>query len=384
MEVQKLKKKILFFANVDWFFISHRIAIASAAIENGYEVHVMTLITDKLKEMQSHGIIVHPIKLSRGGFKLFDLIFSFWECVTLIRMIKPEILHLVTIKPIIIGGIIARILKINSVIFAISGFGSLFVQKKKFARLKQRIVRTIYSIVFRHPNIKVIVQNNDDWRQVASLGASATDINLIQGSGVDLQKYFPQKKESDVFTIVMASRLLADKGVWDFLDAITILHSQLLPKHAKIRAILAGSPDPTNPSSISFSELAHYCDETFLEVVGEINDTSVMFQNSDIVVLPSHREGMPKVLLEAAACGATVVTTDAIGCREAVLHQKTGLIVPLNDPIALANAMFTLYSNPDVCRNLGEQGAIWAADTFNIDKVINQHMTIYNELSDTE
>ena len=137
-------------------------------------------------------------------------------------------------------------------------------------------------------------------------------------------------------------------------------------------------------SSISFSELAHYCDETFLEVVGEINDTSIMFQNSDIVVLPSHREGMPKVLLEAAACGAAVVTTDAIGCREAVLHQKTGLIVPVNDPTALANAMFTLYSNPDVCRNLGEQGAIWAADTFNIDKVINQHMRIYNELSDTE
>jgi len=373
------KKKLLFVVNVDWFFISHRLPIALEAMAQGYEVHLLCAITDKAQYLKSLGLIVHPFAFSRSGKNILTELAIIFKLYQQMRKIKPDLLHLVTIKPVLYGGIAARIAKVPGVISAISGLGFLFVKR---AGLHRRLLRVVVLFLYRfamgHPNQRVIFQNPTDMDALVKAGGIDKDkTRLIRGSGVDLQDYpfIPEPDGTPV--IVMASRLLKDKGVHEFIEAARILKS----KSVKVHFQLIGEPDFENPESVTAESMQIWREEGIVECLGFRSDISKLFSQAHIITLPSYYgEGLPKVLIEAAACGRVVITTDIPGCRNAIESDISGLLIPARDVEALAQAMEYLLENTSLRQKMGKAGRVLAESEFGIEKVVAAHLVIYREL----
>jgi glycosyltransferase involved in cell wall biosynthesis len=373
-----MKPRLLFVVNVDWFFLSHRLPIALEASRSGYEVHLATAITDKLDILKNHDLVVHPLALDRSGMNLVSALRTFVQIWQLFRFVKPNLVHLVTIKPVVLGGLAARLARVPAVVVAISGLGFVFVAQGWLATLRRWLVGGLYRVVFGHSNLKVIFQNQDDQFQVTKLtGLPTQSMVLIRGSGVDLEQYRYMPLPDDRLPVVMlAGRLLVDKGVREFVQAAKIL------KNAGVMArfVLVGTLDPDNPSSLSEHELMHWADEGVVELWGQRPDMYQALAESQIVVLPSYREGLPKILIEAAACGRVVVTTDVPGCRDAILPGITGFLVPVCDDQALAENILQLLENRVLCESMGKAGRVFAERVFDVRQVVEKHLQIYNEL----
>ena len=373
------KKKLLFIVNVDWFFVSHRLPIALKAIEAGYEVHLVCAITDKAEYLESLGLIVHPFLFSRSGKNVIGELGSIVKLYQHVKRIKPDLVHLVTIKPVLYGGIVARIAKVPSVVSAISGLGFLFVERKGVAsRLLLSAVFFLYRLAMGHPNQKVIFQNPTDMNALVAAGGVANDkVRMIRGSGVDLHCYPMQPELSGKPVIIMASRLLKDKGVLEFVEAARLLKGKGMRLHFQ----LVGEPDSGNPESVTAEQLRDWQDEGGVDCLGFRSDIPVLFSRAHIVVLPSYyAEGLPKVLIEAAACGRAVITTDMPGCRDAIEPDVTGVLVSSRDAAALANAIECLVKNASLRQQMGRAGRDLAEREFSIDKVVAAHLDIYDEL----
>ncbi len=377
-----MKKKLLFIVNIDWFFISHRLPIALQSLEEGYEVHLLCAITDQVEYLESLGLIVHPFLFSRSGKNIFNELSSFFKLYQQIKIIKPDLLHLVTIKPVLYGGIIARIAHVPAVVSAISGLGFLFVEREGFkARWLRDMVLSLYRLAMGHPNQKVILQNPADMKALISAGGlSEEKVKLIRGSGVDLQNYPMRSEVSGVPVVVMASRLLKDKGVNEFVEAARIIKG----KGIEACFQLIGEPDLCNPESVSSELVQSWNDTGIVECLGFRSDIAVLFAQAHIVTLPSYYgEGLPKVLIEAAACGRAVITTDMPGCRDAIESDISGVLVPARDAKKLAGAIERLITDIALRQQMGRQGRILAEREFSIDKVVATHLGIYQELLET-
>lgn len=371
------KDKILFVINVDWFFLSHRLPIAVKALSEGYEVHVATKITDKAKEIHNYGFILHDIDISRGDLGFFSSLKAFLQLISLYKKINPQLVHLVTIKPIILGGIAARITKVRGVIAAISGLGYIFINQGFWASLRRFFIKMLYKLSLNHPNIRVICQNKNDLHVLREITRLHGDVfTLINGSGVALDKFKFLPCKTQIPNIMMASRLLIDKGVIEFLEAAKILSK----KNIKANFILVGEPDLDNPSSITQAQIVEWESEGIIDFWGHRDNMHEVLPLASIVVLPSYREGFPKILIEAAACGRAVITTDVPGCRDAIYNEVTGLLVPMKDSHALADAIEKLVSNMKYCQKMGQEGRSMAEVKFDEKKVIKQHLEIYNQL----
>jgi glycosyltransferase involved in cell wall biosynthesis len=370
-------KRLLFIVNVDWFFVSHRLPIAVEAVKQGYEVHIATTVTDKLCLLESRGLTVHPLNLHRsrsGGAVLLE----FLEILSLIRKVTPDILHLVTIKPVLLGGIAARFASVPTVVFAISGLGFVFVKSGAIAWLRRKVISFLYRLALGNPNQKVIFQNVDDQSQLSKLVVLPTERSvLIHGSGVDLSLYIMKPPPEGVPKIILAARLLRDKGVREFVCAAKLVNSSEL----RARVVLVGGIDPLNPTSIQQSELDNWKEDGIVELWGYRDDMTEVLSSASIVVLPSYYgEGMPKVLIEAAACGRAVITTDHPGCRDAIEDGVTGLLVPVRNADAIANTVLALLDDPQRCEGMGRAGRKRAEEMFDVKQVVAEHMAIYKEL----
>ena len=375
---QLMSKKLLFIINVDWFFLSHRLPIALKAINLGYEVHIATGITKHLTQMQSYGLHVHPLSLHRSDTNLISSIKLILEIFNIYKNIRPNIVHLVTIKPVIIGGIAARIARIPSVVAAISGLGFVFTDSSLRARLIRVIANQIYPLALGHPNLRVVVQNPDNLviiQKVAKL--STKSFKLIPGSGVSLQAFHVQPEPVGVPLVLMASRMLISKGVREFVEAAHNLHSE----GVKARFVLVGDTDPANPASLSQQQLEKWHKQSVIEWWGHCTNMPSIIAQAHLVVLPSYGEGLPKILIEAAACGRPVVITDIPGCRDAIESQVTGLLVPPKNANSLAAAIKTLLLNAELRTSMGAAGRKRAEAIFSIDKIVSDHLDIYDELS---
>ncbi len=375
------KKTILFFVNVDWFFLSHRLPIAIEALNQGYEVHVATSITDKWDELRSYGFIVHPVKMERSGTNIAREIKTFFDILQIFNKVQPHIVHLVTIKPVLLGGIAARLTGVPAVVAAISGLGFVFLAKGRKALIIRYIVTALYRLALGKRNLKIICQNPDDQEtisQVAGLPPGKT--TLIPGSGIDLSVYTQKPIPQGDAVVIMAARLLKDKGVYEFVDAARLLKQRGI----NAQFWLAGEPDAGNPNSIKETEIIAWRDEKILEPLGYREDIANLFSQSSIVVLPSYREGLPKVLIEAAACARAIVTTDVPGCRDSIEPGKSGLLVPVKNSTALADAIQHLIDNPQLCRSMGQAGRALAERKFAIEKIIHKHLKIYEALQANE
>lgn len=360
--------------NVDWFFLSHRLPVALGALRAGHEVHVATSLTQGREKLESYGFIVHPIAVDRSAAGPIELLRLFFSLLTIFWQVRPDVLHLVTIKPILIGGVAARLSPVRGVVYAVSGLGHVFVADGWLGHLRRKLVGAWYRFVLGAQNMRIIFQNPDDRREIESLvPLDPAQVVMIPGSGVDLGLYRPAPVPTGVPVVLMASRLLATKGTREYVAAAQLLRAQ----GVRAKFLLVGDPDPDNPASIPAVELERWAEAGEVTLLGHQAEMASLMSCAHVVVLPSYREGLPKVLIEAAACGRAVVTTDVPGCREAIAPGVTGVLVPPKNARALADAIRSLLSDPKACETMGREGRRRAEQMFDVSVVVRTHLDIY-------
>ena len=369
---------VLFVVNSPEFFLSHRLPLAVAVRATGFTVHIATGFGPACKEIAELGFEHHLLPISRSGRNPLAELRTLWGLYRLMRTISPDLVHLVTIKPVLYGGLMARLSGVPAMVAAIPGLGTVFVDRDQRRSWIRRGVEWLYRLALGHPNVKVIFQNPDDRAALTDMGAVSKDKTaLIRGSGVSLASCPMRPDPEGVPVVTFAARLLEDKGVREFVEAARVLKE----RGVVARFWLAGSLDPGNLTSVSEDVLSQWSKEGVVELLGHQSDIPSLFANSNIIVLPSYREGFPKALAEAASCGRAVVTTDVPGCRDAIDPETTGLLVPVRDPSGLADAIQFLIENPERRKQMGASGRALAEREFAIEKVVDAHLAIYRELT---
>lgn len=374
-----MKQKLLIVVNVDWFFVSHRLPVAIAAMEQGYDVHVATSVTGSGEIITSKGISVHELPLERGSSNVFKSIQYLYRTYRVMRKVRPDIIHLITIKPVLFGGIAARLAGRQGVVAAISGLGFVFNGDTLAAKMRRSMVAVLYKMALKHNNLKVIFQNDHDKQVLMRIAEIPEQVaEMIPGSGVDLEEYENMPLPEGNPVVVMASRLLRNKGVKEFFEAARLLKK----KGLDVTFQLAGEIDSDNASaSVSMAELQQYNSEGDVELLGNRKDISNVFSKAHIIVLPSYYgEGLPKVLIEAAACGRAVVTTDHPGCRDAIIPGKSGLLVPVKNGQKLSEAILKLIKDRDLCIHMGKEGRKLAERKYDVTQVAQRHLEIYKDV----
>lgn len=368
----------MFVVNDAPFFLSHRLPLALAARDAGYEVHVATPDSPMAATIQKHDLHFHSIPLHRSSIRLWKELRSIQSLIALYRRLQPDLIHHVTIKPVLYGGLAARLTKVPAVVHAVPGLGHVFADSGLAASLLRIIVKRIYRVSFGHPRLKVIFQNPDD--QILMERAQLTkpsDSLLIRGAGVDMNVFTPQPEQQGEPVVIFAARMLWAKGVGEFVDAAR----QIRKQNISARFVLVGESDPGNPSAVPVWQLEQWHDSGVVEWWGACTDMPRVFAEAHVVCLPSYYpEGVPKVLIEAAASGRAIVTTDMPGCREVVRHEENGLLVPARDPAALAAALRRLITSPPLRQFLGQRGREIAVAEFGLDRVVDETLAVYGEL----
>ncbi|CUI77215.1 glycosyltransferase family 4 protein [Achromobacter aegrifaciens] len=372
-------RRLLFVVNNPAFFMSHRVPVALAAQQAGYEVHVATMDGPAVADIQALGMTHHAIPMTRSGKHPLQELGTLLALIRLFRHLRPQIVHLVTIKPVLYGGIAARLTRVPGMVAAISGLGFVFLSNSLKMKLVRAVVARLYRLALGHPNSRVIFQNASDRDLLKSLGAVRdAQVVMIRGAGVDLNEYRAQPEPpAPPVVVTMVARLLRDKGVQEFVQAARLLRERGLP----ITMQLVGGVDAGNPASATQDEVDAWQQEGCVRALGERSDVAALYAASHIAVLPSYREGLPKSLIEAAACARAVVTTDVPGCRDAIEPGETGLLVPVRDAQALADAIARLAEDPALRQSMGAAGRALAEREFNIDRVARVHVEIYDALS---
>jgi glycosyltransferase involved in cell wall biosynthesis len=374
--MNRQNKKILFVCNVDWFFLSHRLLIAKEALNQGYEVAIAAEDTGKGKEIESFGFQFYHLPLTRSGVNPFKEIVTLINIYKLYKRINPDVIHHITIKPIIYGSLISRLLGFGKIVNAVSGLGYNFIKENN--SLLQRLIIELMKFGFKG-EIKFIFQNRDDYQELKdrNVFSKYNSVYFIKGSGVDLNEFCatPMPNFSKI-KIVLAGRMLIDKGVHEFYEAAMLLK----PKYFnKVEFRLAGIADINNRSGISIETLKSWSLNNYFKWIGHQSDVSRLYRNSHIVILPSYREGIPRSLIEACASGRAIITTDAIGCKECVDEGVNGLKVKVKDSKNLALAIENLINEPEKIVRMGNESRLKAEREFDIKQVVNTHLNIYNE-----
>ena len=375
-----MNKKILFVVNELNFFLSHRLSIAKEASKKGYLVH-LAIENKKLTKVENEHLKdfqIHNYHVSRSNLNVIFEIYTFISLFLLIKRINPQLVHLITMKPIIYGGIINRILNIKSQVISVTGMGYIFINKKKLRiKLLNFIVKNLLKFAINHKNQKIIVQNNSDLHEFLRIKKiSNKNFILIPGSGVNLNlfNYVPENEKNNL--IIMVCRLLKDKGVYEFIEA----EKKIRNKNIKARFWLVGNIDPSNPSSLSSKDIEKIKEDSKVKFLGFRKDISRLYKYSNIAVLTSYREGFPKSLIEASACGRPIITTDVPGCRDSIINNVTGILINKKNSQQLCDAIELLLKNDTLRKKMGYQARINAENKYNINDVISKHMEIYNNL----
>ncbi len=372
-----MKLRILFFITEDWYFWSHRLPIARAARDAGFEVLIATRVGQHKERIEKEGFRLIPIGLKRKNKNIIKEIYSILEIIRIYRKEKPDIVHHVAIKPILYGSLAAWLTGVPNVVNAVTGLGFIFIKKGWLASAIRKLIVFIYHLAFLSKNTFAIFQNPEDLKLFVDLHIVKNDrAVLIRGSGVDIARFLNLPEPVGVPVIMLASRMLWDKGIKELVDATGQLHNN----GVKCRTVLVGIPDPENPASIPEHVLRDWHAEGIVEWWGYRSDIAEVFAKSNIAVLPSYREGLPKVLLEAASCGRSIVATDVPGCREIVCHNENGLLVPPHDSKSLADALKVLIGDPELRATMGARGRKIVESEFSEEIVVKQTMEVYERI----
>jgi len=370
--------KILILVNSLSYFVSHRMPIAQISMSKGYEVVIGYGELGDIDPsfVEKKGFKISFVPMNRGGTNLFEEIKTIYSIWHLFREVRPNIVHLITIKPYLYGGIIARLTNVPAVVSAIAGLGSLFIQQDLNTRFLRALLYPVYWLAFAHPNQRVIVQNKSDIETLNSWGViKSKKFCLINGSGVNLDKFTQLNEPASIPTISFVGRLIKEKGVNEFIAAA----HYLLKKGIKARFWLVGDMDLKNPSGLKKNEIKKI-DDGNIKLLGYQKDIANLYAKSHIVCLPSYREGLPKALAEAAAASRAIVTSDVPGCRDSIIPNISGLLTPVKNVKKLADNLQWLIENPSKRIAMGKAGRKLAERKFDIKIIINDHLKIYQEL----
>jgi glycosyltransferase involved in cell wall biosynthesis len=362
---------LLFVVTEDWYFVSHRLPLALAARRRGFDVSVVTRCGKHCQMIRDAGLRVIPFEMNRRGLNPLAVILEAYALAKIYRAEEPDLVHLVALRPVVVGGLAARMAGIFRIVSAVTGMGFLFTDGGRLPWIRRAVQRILPGLLARG---LTIVQNSDDQHQLWSFGLARDSMRLIPGAGVDIDRFVPAATGSDIPIVMMASRLLWDKGVGEFVAAARAL------RFREARFVLVGAIDADNPASIQNADIEQWIREGVVEWWGHSDDMATTIAKADVVCLPSYREGLPKALLEAMACGKPCIATDVPGCREAVRHDDNGLLVPAKDSDSLASAIQRLLDYPDDRLRMGGRGRERAVVEFSAAQVIDATLAVYREV----
>jgi len=366
--------KALLFANTDWYLYNFRLPLAKALRSGGYDVVLLSPPGDYARLLTREGFRWIGFPLSRKGLNPLSELAALWRLVKLYRVERPDLTHHFTIKCVLYGGIAARCSGTRAMVSSVTGLGHVFITDSWLNRVLRPAVSLVYRFVFSRSQI--IFQNPDDRSEFLGLALVEDGrSHLIRGSGVDTEYFRPSAdaRRERPLTVLMVGRLLREKGVREFVESAAIVRKQL----PGVQFLLAGDSDPGNPSSIAQDVVAEWQRRGDVSFLGHRPDIRALLQAADLAVLPSYREGMPRSLLEAAACGLPLIATDVPGCREIVSNGVNGLLVPPLDSKLLAQAIIELLGNRERREAMGQRSRAIACDLFSQDRIVRETMGVY-------
>jgi len=372
------KLKILFFISEDWYFWSHRRSIAIEAIRRGYEVVLVSRVNELQEEIEQLGIKLIPSRLVRKSVNPFGELKTLLELIRIYRQEKPDIVHHVALKPIIYGTLAARITNIPGIVNAFGGLGHLFSSSNWRTRFLKNLFILILRLTLNNDRIRIILQNPVDFQRLIKKKVVDGDkLKLIRGAGADLGYFIPTEEPEGTPVLVYAGRLLWSKGVGDFVHALEIIKDQEID----FRAVLIGKPDPDNPESIPINKLEKWEEKGLIEWKGFREDMALELSSATMIVLPTYYgEGVPKILIEAAAASRPIITTKIPGCMEIVKDNWNGLLIPPHKPEELARAICKLINDKDLRQEMGKNGRMLVEKEFSEEIVLEQTFSLYEEL----
>ena len=367
--------RILYVVTEDWYFLSHRLPMARAAKAAGFEVHVATRVKDGLAGIDKEGFVVHALSWSRGSLSLGDGLSAVRELRRLFHSVQPDIVHNVSIKPVVLGSVASLGLP-PAIVNSLTGVGSLFIGEARVNGLARRVVRFALKRLLRRDKSWTVVQNPDDQAFVLGFGVAPSHVAMIRGSGVDTTRLVPLPEPPPPVTCAYVGRMLADKGVPTLIDA----YSRLSKRGIALRLLLAGDTDKENPGSLAPEQLREFASAFGIQWLGHVADVREVWAQAHFAVLASRREGLPKSLLEAAACGRAMVATDAPGCREIAVDGVTALTVPVDDTEALADAMARMAEDASLRDKFGKAARELVETEFSADAIGRETVALYNAI----
>jgi glycosyltransferase involved in cell wall biosynthesis len=378
----KTMPKIILFANTDWYLFNFRLSLARALRDGGWDVVLVSPPGEYGAALRDAGFRWQPLPMQRHSlnpFREFGLVLHLYR---LFRKERPDVVHSFTIKSAVYGSLAARMARVSRRVNAVAGLGFVFTNDSLKARLLKPVVRSLMRLTLNGPGAALILQNPDDVEMFETADiVNASRIHLIRGSGVNTSKF---AQLSDVPKtggrpprVLLAARLLWDKGIGEYVEAARILRRS----GRKVEFLLAGEPDAGNPASVPINTVNGWVADGTLEWLGKVSDMPSLLRSIDIMVFPSYREGLPKSMIEAAACGIALVTTDAPGCREVVsLSGVDGFRVPVKDGVSLANAIALLCDDEPLRKTVGNNARLRALNEFDEKIVIAQTMDVYERM----
>jgi glycosyltransferase involved in cell wall biosynthesis len=373
----KASPKIIFVDNSAKSFRHDRMELCYAAREMGLEVHVAAPAGPATSDITKEGFYFHEIPMSRNGTSIWREPTTVFALFQLYRRLRPSLVHHFRLKPVLHGSLAASLAGVPAVVNTLTGLGYAFTDPSNRIALLRKFITMGCKRAFRHNNLRVVFQNPDDRAVFIRDGiVSGNQTTVIKGSGVDIRLFGASPEPDGPPVVLLASRMLWDKGVAQFVEAAQILKAE----GVQATFALVGSSDPENPAAIPVEQLELWREDGVVEWWGLRKDMPAVLAKSHIVCLPSYREGIPRILIEAAACGRPIVTTDAPGCRELVRPGENGFIVPVQDTGALVTALRTLIGNPGLRKAMGGYNRALAIQEFDLDLVTSQYRSIYQEL----
>lgn len=373
--------KVVLFANTEWYLYNFRRSLALALRDAGYEVLLLSPPGPYGARLQALGLRWEPVPMQRRSLnpvRELALLAHLWR---VLRREKPDLVHGFTIKCAVYGALAARLAGVHARVSAVAGMGYVFTSDDTKARLLRPLVRALLKLALGGRQSRLILQNPDDVELFRAAGLGDSEhVRLIPGSGVDCTRFQPGPKRlrSEPTRVLLASRLLWDKGIAEYAEAAASVRESIGAD--AVQFLLAGNPDPGNPAAVPETFVRKWVADGLLQWLGHVEDMPTLLSDVDMAVLPSYREGLPKGLIEAAASGRALVTTDVPGCREVVTDGVDGLIVTPRDAKSLAAAILRLHADPVLVERLGRAARLKALDRFDERRIIEATLNVYREL----
>jgi glycosyltransferase involved in cell wall biosynthesis len=389
--LQTEKNRLVFLINDAPSFVSRRLGVLKAAIHEGFEVHVVAPSSgvppgesdrvfydahprEAVEQILAAGAVHHELPMTRAGMHPIGELRAFLVVLSLYRQIKPQVAHHFALKAILYGTLAAWITRVPRVINSFIGLGFVFLDGSFAVRLIRKAFVRLYAFVAKRTNCMTVFQNPDDAETIRTLaGLPGERMRLIRGSGVDCTRFSYAEERDGTPVVLLASRMLRDKGVIEFGHAAKSLRD----RGVLARFIMVGGTDAGNPARLTELEIDALCSECGVEWWGQRYDMPEVLANAHIVCLPSYGEGVPKSLLEASARGRAVIGSDVPGCREAVVDGVNGLLVQLRSAESLAAGIQRLLSSPDERRRMGIAGRKIVQDKFSLERVVEETVDLY-------